>query len=404
MTAIGLCINATYPDSRPSVREIRKLRAGRIRSITYWREDQSSWRATLAALQDYRDLGCYNLVVFNTEASGCQFKDIENRQRRLSQFLQLAQDEYGSPVHGIESDNEIDTPGWTLADDDPTLISADWAFRSASAAAHVCEDFNGRRWAAETASWETRTIDCIGPSFITGPDTPFFRAVAQSMAAKGSKLFAGVAQHYYGKSIGGQPSPGWLYGDIVEDAIDQSSRWCGDLPIHITEVGCWTKAGGMGESAQAAFVSQLCALDHPRAASIYLFNYSDAMTPDAELAEGKDWGLIDRRYFTKRAYTAFDGKLVDAPVYVPDKPEFVLGFADFAALDPALFGEPLDPHEFGPWHNLSLQRSTTGQFGWADIDGSGSRLWFLHNDGRRFRWQKDWPTYQQVTWDKRPGQ
>lgn len=397
MSSHGICTNLTFPTSRPSVSEVKTLAPARQRSITYWRDDQSSWRATLAAMRDYRDLGVYNLILFNTEASGTAFKSFDARAERLRQFLQLATDEFGSPVHGLETDNEIDTSGWTLGDGDTRPITAQWMLDSARNLADVCRQFTGRRWDPDRGVWAINAVECIGPSFLGGPATDAFTFVCAGMARHGR--FAGCAQHYYGKAANGQPYPGFLFGEL-SDAVNESWRVSSGLPIHCTEIGYWSRAGGIGEAAQAAAVREICAFNAEHLAALYLFDWSDEMTPDGEYNAGKDWGLRDRGGRKKQGWAEYHGGLVLADHQATPTPEFVLGFRDMAALEPATFGTPLEA-EYGPWNKTSQQHTSTGWFNWANVDGDGSRLWFDHDDGRRIRWQPGWPTYQVVGYGAR---
>ena len=378
MTSAGICHNGTWPQSRLTPGLVRRLRPALARSITYARPDDSSWRATLEASRDLAELGVRNLVLFNTEAYGGTLRDITEAQRQLARFLSIARFEYDSPVHEIEPINEADTRGWDDGEGHP--ITARLCADIAHAYHDVAAGYPG--------------VGVIGPSFLGGPSSDLVRNTAILLAASGRiKTFA---IHMYGRSIGGQPEPGWIWG-TVEQGIEELSQYIGDMQIDLTEVGCWTQASG-DQDAQRRFVEALCHFDHPRVRNVYYFAASDWVVPDAEMAAGKDFGLIDRDGREKPAFAAFDGGLIVQKPQ-PEHPVFVLGFRKFAALDPSLFGQPLE-NEFGPWDFQQAQRTTTGYFLWSKLPRGGS-LSFLHNDGRKFRWDEGWPTYEQVRTDSR---
>lgn len=379
MTDAGLVHNATWDRSRLTPSLLKRFRPKCARSIAYYRDDESSWRATLGAMRDLAELGCYNLLLANTEATGARFMDLDLRQQRLERLLAIARDEFGSCVHGVESDNEVDTGGWDIGDGH-TPISADWMARSAIAAADVCAGFG---------------VECIGPSFLGGPATDAFRATTYAMAQHGG--FAACAQHYYGKSIGGAPYPGWNFG-TMEDAANDSFSVSSGLPIDVTEVGCYSRAGGIGHDAQARFVEAFCAFEHPHVRRLYLFDLNDWVTPDGEYNNGQDWGLIDRDGSDKPSAARFDGGLIVAKPQ-PAQPVYVLGFRKFAEILRAGGVAVADPreNEFGAWPESQQQWTRDGGlFLWEHLPRGGS-LTYLHTDGRRFRWSEDWTTFEQVT-------
>lgn len=376
MTDVGICHNATFPQSRLGVGLAKRLKPKRARTITYWRPDRSSWRATLDSCRDLAEIGIRNLVVFNTEAYGGELRDIDRLQTALREFLTLARDEYASPVHGIEPINEADTRGWTIgAGGGP--ISAQWCADVAHAAHDVA-----------TAMFQVETI---GPSFLGGPTSDMVAQTAHLLAAAGKiKTFS---IHMYGRSLMGEPVPGWIWG-TVEQGLDELLPLIGDMQIDLTEGGCWTVDGPYGPEGQKRFVQAHCTFQHPRVRASYLFAANDWTASDTEIAVGKDFGLIDREGREKPALAMFDGKLVVARP-APAQPVFVLGFRKMAELNPPLFGQPLE-NEFGPWEFQQAQRTTTGYFVWSKLPRGGS-LSFFHNDGRKFRWDESWPTYEEVT-------
>lgn len=98
----------------------------------------------------------------------------------------------------------------------------------------------------------------------------------------------------------------------------------------------------------------------------------------------------------------YAGDPVDQNVFVPAvtvpraRPRFQQGFAAWAALEPALIGEPLDPEEWGAWPGCSAQRTTNGLIQWANLATVGPVLWFVGADGRRFRWREGSPASEEV--------
>lgn len=93
---------------------------------------------------------------------------------------------------------------------------------------------------------------------------------------------------------------------------------------------------------------------------------------------------------------------IDQNVFLPAvttpraKPRFQQGFGKWAALEPSLIGEPVDPVEWGAWPGCSAQRTTNGVIQWANLATVGPVLWFIGNDGRRFRWKEGNPASEEI--------
>jgi hypothetical protein len=238
-------------------------------------------------------------------------------------------------------------------------------------------------------------VECIGPSFLGGPSSDFVRQTVSEMAVSGE--FKAVTIHMYGRSVNGAPKDGWIWGS-VEQGLEDMRPFLGDMQVDLTEVGCWSKDGNLGQAAQQRFVQEVCAFQHDLARSIYLFCLNDTMVPPHELEAGKDWGLQDSALKDKLAATAFKGTLsIQKPQ--PAIPEFIMGFRDFVAIlrDGGIpVADPVH-NEFGPWPRQQVQRTKDGGlFVWCDIAEVGGRLSYFHSDGRMFRWDAGWPSFEQM--------
>jgi hypothetical protein len=290
MTELGLCHNANYAETRLTTDAVERYRPRHARTITYWSDDLRYYRRTLESCRELAAHGVTNLVVFNTEAFGGAIKDIDLMAERLHAFLKLAQDEYDSPVHAIEPLNEIDTPNWDDGAGGPltTDLILEYTYRVHSVATEMFE------------------VETLGPSFLGGPSSELPVAVLGALAADGRIKTA--AFHMYGRSVGDEPSPGWLFG-TVEQGIAELEQHIGDMQVDLTEGGCWTVFDGLGEEAQRRFVEALCAFQHPRVRRNYLFAYNDACCSPGELEVGKDFGLEDVTGRLKLAAAAFRGDL-----------------------------------------------------------------------------------------------
>jgi hypothetical protein len=291
MTEIGLCHNANKAYSCLTIDAAKAYRPRHARTITYWSDDHSYWRQTLAACRDLAQLGLTNLIIFNTEAYGGAVNDIDVMQDRLRAFLTLARDEYGTPVHGIEPLNEIDTPGWDDGAGNP--ITADLVLKYT--------------YAAHAVATGEFAIETISPSFLGGPLTDLPVAVLSALKADPEARIKIATFHMYGRSIDGQPTPGWLWGS-VEDGVNDLLTYIGDMQIDLTEGGCWTSPPE-GPDGQRRFIRAFCAFDHPRVRRHYLFALNDWCPADKEYNAGKDFGLERRDGAAKPAAEAFDGGL-----------------------------------------------------------------------------------------------
>jgi hypothetical protein len=309
VTDIGLCHNANYPATRLTADAIKRYQPRHARTITYWNstfedspDPQYYWRQTLATCRQLADLGVTNLVVFNTEAYGGSISDTELMMQRLHDFLLLAKNEYGSPVHTIEPLNEIDTDGWTDGQGKPLT-------------AELIVDYTLK---AHSVAFDMFGIEVLSPSFLGGPQSAMPVAVLGALRDDGR--IKTVAYHMYGRSVNGQPSPGWIWG-TVEQGIEELLPSIGDeMLIDLTEGGCWTQADGMGEDAQRRFVEAVCAFQHPRVRRSYLFAYNDGCCNADELAAGKDFGLETADGHLKPAAHAFRGGLLADQTGVDTQP------------------------------------------------------------------------------------
>lgn len=377
MTELGLCHNATFPESRLTPAHIQRLRPRWARTITYWRgtDDLSSWQATVDSCREIAAMGVKNLVVFNTEAYGGVVNDVHLMERRLRQFLELA----GGSVHAIEPGNELDMPGWTDNGLSPEQggrpISNELIAEIGVRAADVCQQFG---------------VICLSPSLLTGPGEGRFEAIARAL--QGSKIGA-MAVHPYGRSVGGQPEPGWIHG-TVEAASDECRDLGTGYHTWFTEVGCWTKAGTRGFVGQREFIEELKRFEHEFIDVVFYFTAFDAAVPEGEMVEGKDWGLIDLGGGLKPSCLVFDGELeVRAPPPVTRPPvtrppfRYVAGFKKMQEVNPGLIGDPAE-NEFPLTEGWSTQRTTRGRLLWSDLK-AGPKFLFLHRDGRRFLWSEE---------------
>lgn len=370
MTELGICHNATFPAACLTRSHIERLKPKWARTITYWRDDASSWKASLSACRELAALGVENLVVFNTEAFGGQVDDLNLMCRRLDEFLTMA----GDSLHAIEPGNELDTPGWTDSRGRP--ISDDLIITIGRQAAEVCHRHG---------------VLCLSPSLLTGPTEGRFQRVVAGLAG----VCDAMAVHPYGRSVGGQPSPGWLHG-TVEDAADECRDLGNGMRTWFTELGCWAAAGDRGFEGQKRYIEELGKFNHPAIETVFYFAAFDAMVPEAELRQGKDWGMVDLAGNLKPCFEVFDGQL-DALKPPLEGAEFVGGFKKMYDLAPELVGDPLET-EFGPTEGWSAQRTTNGWLFWSDLK-QGAKFALFHDDGRRFLWSEEgnWPTMLEIT-------
>lgn len=397
MTNAGLCHNATFEKSRLGVGGVKRYRPKVARTIVYWRDDLSSWRASLGVCQSLAELGVKNLIVFNTEAFGGTILDVELMQQRLELFLRMSIEEFGyishdtfqkvSCVHMLEPLNEIDTPGW---DDGHGGSLSDKKIL-----AYVFGMF-------EVAA--PRGIETLSPSFLGGPVSEMPVAIISAIASDGR--IKTVAFHMYGRSVQAQPFPNWIWGSI-EQGVNDILSYCGDMQIDLTEGGCWSKSGNLGEDAQARFVEAHCTFSHPRVRNNYLFALNDWCPAEGEYLQGKDFGLEGRNGDRKLASAKYNGNLdLQKADPTPSTPgpdyHYILGFRDFnevlkrGGID---LGKPLE-NEWGPWNYHQLQRAERGYFDWFE-GPEGGKLSVMYDDPirktmRRFRWEGSWPTFEEV--------
>ncbi len=290
MTEVGLCHNANFPNMRLTVDKAERYHPRHARTITLWRDDGSAWRETLAACRDLAQLGVKNLVIFNTEAYGGRLKDVDLMTERLHGFLMLAREEFGSPVHGIEPLNEIDTPGWHDGAGGPITPELVLEYT----------------YAAHSVATEMFQVETVSPSFLGGPFDPLPVGVLSALARDGRIKVASF--HMYGRSVLGQPSPGWIFG-TVEQGVDEVASYIGDMDIDLTEGGCWTVRDQLGEEAQRRFVEAHCNFRHGRVRRNYYFALNDNCCSDRDHEDGKDFGIEDGHGRPKLAAASFDGGL-----------------------------------------------------------------------------------------------
>ncbi len=276
MTDFGICHNADMPRSRLTPETARIWRLKWARSITYYSGGNGlAWQRTIESARALRAVGTQSLVVFNTEAYGGAVKDIGRLCSELERFLDLA----GGAVAAIEPGNELDTPGWTEdgrpIDDGGAPIGDQLIIDIGAAAADVCSRYG---------------VLCLAPSLLSGPGEGRFEAIARGLV--GSKVH-GMAVHPYGRSAGGHPSPGWIWGTI-EDAADECDRLGHGFRTWFTELGCWTRRGDLGEAKQREFVRAAATFQHRAIEMVSYFALNDWVVPDAEMAELKDWGIFTR--------------------------------------------------------------------------------------------------------------
>lgn len=375
--------NANFPQTRLTVSQVKKWRPKEARTLLYYRDDESAWRYGLGVLRELAELGVKNNVIINTETLGGTLVSRDLNKERLVQLLSIAATEYSyfdnaeqrhrSPIHILGGLNEIDTLGWDDGEGGP--ITTDKIIDYTYDTNDVGASFGIPAW---------------GPSFLGGPLSDMVVAVCKRLAFDG--FIKNMELHVYGRSVNDAPTPGWIWGTI-EQAINDIITYCGDMQINYTEMGCWTT----GNTDQESFVRELCAYNHARLNSMYLFCNNDWVPSEHEYTNlGKDFGLVDRNGLDKPASHVFNGGLV---ITKPQPPEFqyVLGFRDFyhvllnGGVDP---GMPLE-NEWGVWPQQQIQETHGGTFIWAQLP-SGGKLTYTHREGnRKFRWQGDWPTFQE---------
>lgn len=127
--------------------------------------------------------------------------------------------------------------------------------------------------------------------------------------------------------------------------------------------------------------------DFPGVERAAVMAWDNAQTDSEGLAMGLKQNPAALADFTAAA----GGPIVRPPISPPEnRPHYVLGFAEFAAAEPALVGEPLED-ERGGVPDFSQQRTSRGILTAANLEGQGWRLLFWDDatggrylfDGRR---------------------
>lgn len=324
------------------------LRGGVIRSIVYsFDEFDAALRATP---QNYRVCALLNS---ETEGVGGDYSGWRETVKRFA--LRFA-----GRVAAVECGNELDI----------------WKVPVATAARIVNE--------------ASPLLRAAGMKVITGPvasgDWQGYLSTLAAMTAGNADL-AGF--HPYGQRANGHPA-GWGFEEL-EGAIRRAHDLSG-LPVAVTEYGIKVRDAG-SEQSQAVYVTKsgdvFRALPPDVLAFACLFCLGDEMGSPGE--QGLDgFGLRHLDGSRRPAWDVFasaNGGPVAVPPVVPAPPveqhaRFQMGFAEWAAKDPALLGEPLE-NERGGVPGFSVQRTSKGRLMacnlidrgwtltfWADADGS----------------------------------
>lgn len=385
MSKHGITQNSSYQITTMSVGQAKKHKPSTTRSLAYYRDDFACWDAFLTNAKDLAQLGIKINLLSNTETLGIPLAQPDEAAKRLEQFCKMAQDykyydneagKYLIPIHETETENEIDTLGWTDGMGGP--ITSDKIVAWTYALNAVAADYG---------------IEATAPSFIGPPLSSLPMEVLGRMANDG--FIRQCKWHLYGRSINNQPIPdvpGWINGKL-EDAIDDILTYCGNMVIGLSEGGCWTT------NNQQAYIDAFLQYHHPKVVSMELFAINDWCCYEAEYNAGRDFGIYGRDGVLKSNYT---GDLV-IQLPKPDEPHYVLGFEKFykkllsGGVDP---GKPLE-NEFGAWNGSQQQETENGQFSWAQLP-EGGKLTYVHapcgstEPPKRYRWDESWPTYQEV--------
>ena len=203
------------------------------------------------------------------------------------------------------------------------------------------------------------------------------------------------AFHPYGKKIDNFP-PHEHWGELGP-TIDEARRIAG-RPLALTELG--VKLGEVGGlEGQAEYVGRLfglMALQAPDAVAFFCyFAWKDRVGVPGEGA----FGLVEPDGRWRDACTEFQRRCggprrLDEVGAAPGAPRFRMGFEQWARLEPALLGEPLED-EISPVPGMSLQRTSRGVLFWSAVDG-GVHLFQELGENTRHVWRDGWPTSQRV--------
>lgn len=359
MTDFGVAVNTSYVHSTPSVQHLITGGVSCVRSLIM--PDQQARCITLA--KRYRDeMGAYTSFVFTSQCAR-DHHWLYDQTGYLAELNYLCNKirQAGLRDHVIiEGENELDNPAW----------------------GHTAEqiiEFN----AVAAQVVHSHDLKYAMTPLLQGPKEWLFQRMVEELLQ--DLDYANI--HIYGRSIKGYPWPGWNYGtieDAVEDIASIAFRPYA-LQTLISETGVYTQLSkDFSEFKQRGFWQGLQALQHPAIKAICGFTMYDAAVPYEELAEGKDFGIIDRNGGAKRAYFAVFGDLsTTLTENIPmTEYSFQLGFAEWHDLEPDLIGEALEdehPYQLGET-GWQIQKTTTGVLQW--VEGHGRS--FISYDGHLY--------------------
>lgn len=292
MTLHGMCHNSSRPETTMSSAQGVRYHCQTARSLAYYGEDLGYWKNYLANAKELAENGIRNSLLSNTETLGGNLLSLEFNKDRFRQFINLALGEYQYydnnegrwrvPFHETESENEIDTAGWTDGNDQP--ITARKVFNYTLALWEVIQEY------------DNLGVEVTGPSFIGGPLSAMPMDLAYLFNSDGR--IKKQKHHFYGRSIAGQPQEPFIY-ESLEQAISELETYYGPMQIGMSENGCWTN--GLREGAQSDYVKAFFNYNHPKVYSMELFGINDWLCTDWEYQNGRDYGIIDRDGNEKQA-------------------------------------------------------------------------------------------------------
>lgn len=390
MAELGLVVNAR--NAMPDRSELHSLGLtnGYLRTIVYQWDDLD---AALGKIEPSTKLCC----LLNNETGGVG-SDYSNWEAIVSKFAV----KYRGRVAAVEIGNELDLLGVPVETAARLVIQASPLLRQAG-------------------------MKVILSSVAGGNWVEYMRQLAN--LTRGYADFS--CGHFYGQRAAGFPGNGknfneggWGFGELA-DAIQTANDVSG-LPVALTELGIKVGDAG-GEGGQAEYVRRVGqlvnALPAGRCPFACYFAWTDRIGGPDERGPAA-FGLRREDGSSRPAWQEFalahnaagpaptplpTPPPTPAPTPVPPQPaqpRLVLGFGEWAAIEPDRIGLPLeDEHGFAL--GVSLQRTTNGTLYWIDArerifgrygaqDDLSEVYGFDHVDGSRYRWRKGWVTSQRV--------
>jgi hypothetical protein len=287
---------------------------------------------------------------------------------------QLYAQRYAASIDALQVGNEpdIESPSsWTMKTDDLNRLLA--TFRGAFP-----------------------NVFLIGPGLASGQPQRFDGA--------NLSLLNAIGVHPYGQGLPDWPSP-YGFPSHIGALLDNYAAL--GKPIFITEWGAQDRE--LGQDQATEYVSRmlkylLARADIPVA---FYFCWSDAMVPGFGLCGGDGGRKSSFRAFVQAAGGSEQPFAPPVPLTVspPTPPvapapatsgaRFVLGFARWAALEPALIGQPV-LNEWGPTDGMSQQLTTTGLLTWASLTTGPVLTFYSFADRAEYVWREDWPASRRV--------